>query len=257
VVQCENQGATLDNSLARAARQLAVPPEIPIDRTATSIVQVLDWDKTLDPPNSVPGLCAGGYINIAVECMAYLELKAGVHLFHIVSDDRAGLYAGFRPDAPDTQVIWENPGNTADATFEFAVEADGLYPVRLVWEETGGAAKLKLTSVNPDDLTEVLINDPANPAGVVKAWYPLVCLSTASLTGPWTVEGTPANSINTVNVQGQDCAPTIVGSMATGGTFVAPVSGATRFYRVEGPRPSRITKFEKTGVNVQIDYRFE
>lgn len=257
MVQSENQGSNLDNSLARAERQLAVPPQIPVDRAATSLVQVLDWNKTLDPPNNVPGLCAGTYINIAVECMAYLELKAGVNRFHVVSDDRCGIYLGFKPGAPDTQVMWENPDNTANATFEFAVEADGLYPVRLVWEETGGSANLRLTSVNPDDLSEVLINDPDNPLGVVKAWYPLVCLSTASLAGPWAVESEASNSVNTMDVQGQDCAPVQVGSMVTGGTFVAPISGSTRFYRIQGPRPVRITQFEKTATNVRIDYQIE
>jgi len=255
-VQSDNGGVNLANSLARARLQLAVPPQVPIDRSATGIVQVLDWDKKNEPPNNVPGLCAGSYINIAVECSAYLELKAGTYRFHIISDDRSGLYSGLA-DTADMLVLWENPDSTANATFEFAVEADGLYPVHLIWEETGGAAKLQLFSVNPGDQSEILVNDPSNPPGVIKAWYPLVCYSAESITGPWTVERTASNAINTVNIAGSDCASAVVGSMVTGGRFTTPVSTATRFYRIEAPRKVRITKFEKGSTTVQIDYVLE
>jgi len=95
--------------------KLAVPPLIPLDLTATSIVQLLSWDKTGTPTN-VPGLCPGSYINIAVESLAYLELTAGVHRFHIRSDDRAGLYSGTTPGGHQRTGIVENPGNTADST---------------------------------------------------------------------------------------------------------------------------------------------
>ncbi|MCX8107332.1 MAG: hypothetical protein N3G20_00855, partial [Verrucomicrobiae bacterium] len=148
MVQSENNGVNLANSLARARDQLSIPPRIPIDRSATSIVQALDWNKTYDPPNNVPGLCPGQYRNIAVECRGYLELKAGVYRFHIISDDRSGLYSGLA-DSTGMLTLWENPDSTANETFEFAVEADGLYPVHLIWEETGGTAKLQLFSINP------------------------------------------------------------------------------------------------------------
>ena len=122
MVQSDNGGENLANTLDRARQQLAVPPLIPVDLTATSIVQVLSWDKTGTPdssPANVPGLCSGGYNNIAVESLAYLELTGGVHRFRIDTDDRAGLYSGPRFADADAQVLWENPGNTANETFEF------------------------------------------------------------------------------------------------------------------------------------------
>lgn len=259
MVQSDNGGVNLDNSLARALQQLAIPPAIAIDRTATSIVQVLNWDKTVAPPNNVPGLCPGPTTankNIAVQSLAYLELTAGLHRFHISSDDRAGLYSGVSLADPSAQVLWENPGDTANSTFDVVVEADGLYPVRCIWEETGGDAHLYLwsTNVTTGD-PEVLVNDPGNPAGVVKAWYPIVCKSSSSVAGPYTVDATASNALTKVDIVGADCGPTVVGSMVTGGKFTVPVSGAARFYRLDGPRKTKITKIEKVGLNVEITYQ--
>jgi hypothetical protein len=254
MAQSDNNGVTLDNSLARARQQLAIPPQIQVDRTATSMVQVLNWNKTGTPTN-VPGLCPGAYINIAVETCAYLELTAGVHRFRIETDDRAGVYSGATLGDTNAQVLWENPGSTANSTFDFVVEADGLYPVRCLWEETGGDAHLNLRSVNLDDLAEVLINDPDNPVGVVKAWYPIVCRSSSSVTGPYSVDAAGLDSLNFVDLVGSDCSPTVVGQMVTGGTFTVPISGTSHFYYLEGPRKIRITSFTKDASNAVITYQ--
>ncbi len=256
MVQSYNGGTNLENSLARALQQLAIPPQIPIDQTATSIVEVLDWNKASAPPQNVPGLCAGNSNNIAVQSLAYLELTAGLHRFHISSDDRAGLYSGVNLADANALVLWENPANTANTTFDFFVEADGLYPVRCIWEETSGSAAFSLKSVNLSDSSEVLINDPGNPEGVVKAWYPIVCKSSSSVTGPYSVASTAVNVLNTTGIVGSGCSPTVVGQMVTGGTFTVPVvSGATRFYRLDAPRTTRITNISKGASDVVITYQ--
>lgn len=256
MVQSANGGTNLDNTLARALQQLARPPSIPIDLTATSLVQTLSWDKT-STSASVPGLCPGNYVNIAVESFAYLQLTPGLHRFHIMSDDRAGLYSSVNWTDTDPLVLWQNPGNTADATFDFVVEAAGLYPVRCIWEETGGGANLSLYSVNLDDLTETLINDPSDTTDVVKAWYPLVCLSASSVTGPFTAAVAAVNSLNTTGIVGTDCSPDLVGQMVTGGTFTLPVTGATQFYCVQGARQTKITNFTKDNTKVVITYQVQ
>ena len=266
MVQSDNACQTLGNTLDRARQQLAIPPQIPIDRTATSIVQVLNWDKSADPAtaNNVPGLdpasanpACGAHQNIAVESLAYLELTAGVHRFHINTDDRAGLYSGINLADTNALVLWENPGNTADSTFDLVVEATGLYPVRVLWEETGGGAHLSLHSVDPGSLSDVLINDSSNPTGVVKAWYPLACRSAASVSGPYTVDSSAANTLKTVSLFGGNGSSTVVGQMVTGGTFTVPVSGTTRFYCLDGPRRTRITNISKQGANVVITYQVQ
>lgn len=253
MVQSANDGVNLANSLSRAEQQLAIPPTIPVSLTATTMVQVLSWDKT-GTPAPVPGLIAGSYNNIAVESYAYLELSAGLHRFRIDTDDRAGLYCATSATDPDAVTMWENPGNTADATFDFVVEADGLYPIRSIWEETGGGAHHYLYSVDLNDVTEVAINDPSNPAGVVKAYYPLVCRSASTVTGPYTADATAVNLVTTVNVLDPEGGGTVVGQMVTGGTFTIPIPASTRFYVVEAPRGTRITNFQKSAANLVITY---
>ncbi len=255
MAQSDNGGVNLENSLARALQQLAIPPTIPVDRAATSIVQMLSWNKNGTPTN-VPGLCPGGYINIAVESLAYLELTPGLHRFRINTDDRAAVYSGASLNDPNAVVLWENPGNTANATFEFVVEAAGLYPVRCLWEETGGGAQLHLSSVNLGDLTEVLINDPGNPAAV-KAYYPMVCQSSGSLPGAFAINPSAVNAVNTMDLTDAACSPTVVGKMVTGGTFTLPIAAQTQFYRLDGPRKTRITNITKGASNVVIQYHVE
>lgn len=266
MAQSDNGCATLANSLDRARQQLASPPQIPIDRSAAGILQTLGWDKTAEPEtgNNVPGLCAasanpacGDHKNIAVESTAYLELPAGLHRFRIDTDDRAGVYSGLDSGDADAVVWWENPGNTANSTFDVFVEASGLYPVSCLWEETGGGAHLYLYSVDLDGGTETLVNDPADPAGVVKAWYPLVCLSAGSVAGPYAADAAAVNVVTKTNLVGGDCPGVVVGQKITGGTFKVPVAGSMRFYRVQGPRNTTVSKITRTGATVAIDYTLE
>ncbi len=253
MVQSDNNNANLPNSLDRARQQLAVPPQIPIDRSAVSVVQMLNWDKT-GTPASVPGLCPGSYINIAVDSYAYLELNAGLHRFHISSDDRCGIYSGPILGSANVMTLWENTGSTANTTFEFMVEAAGLYPIRCLWEETGGGAHLNLYSVNKNDESEVLINDPSNPSGAIKAWYPVVCKSSANASGPYTADAKAVNTLNLTNITSADCSPTSTGQMATGGTFVIPIVGTSRFYYIDAPRKTKITNFTVNASTVVIKY---
>jgi len=258
MVQSDNEGVNLANSLSRAEQQLAIPPTIPVSLTATTMVQVLSWDKT-GTPAPVPGLTAGAYNNIAVESYAYIELSAGLHRFRINTDDRAGLYCATSATDPDAVTMWENPGNTADATFDFVVEADGLYPIRSLWEETGGGAHHYLYSVDLNDLTEVTINDPANPAGVVKAYYPLVCRSAQVVTGPYTAEVPAAATMLMVDVHDPDPAGSsaVVGQMVVGGRLTLAIPSSTRFYVIDAPRATQIISYEKNASDLVITYRMQ
>ncbi len=257
MAQSDNGDADLANSLDRARQQLAIPPQIPVNRTATNLLQVLDWTESSDPPANVPGLCAGNWRNIAVETTAYLELTAGMHRFHVKTDDGAGIYSGVGIADSNAATIWEKSSGTADTTFDFYVEATGLYPVRCLWQETGGSALFHLGSVDVNDASELLINDPGDPAGVVKAWYPLICLAATDVAGPYTAASGAANAVTTADVVGTDCAPTVIGTMITGGKFTVPVSGTACYYRLAGPRATKITGFKKVGTNVEISYQVQ
>lgn len=252
VAQSTNNGNNLPNTLERARQQLA--GLIPVDQRATSIVQVLNWNETAAYPDNVPGLCSLDLANVAAESCAYIELSAGPHRFHINTDDRAGLYsgAGFGELAA---AIWEAPGNTANTMLDFWVDSAGLYPLRCLWEETGGGAKLSLFSVDLNDSTETLINDPGNPAGVVKAYYPVVCQSSASLTGPFRFAPNAANTLN-ISDQLSTVCQTVTGRTVTGGTLTIPLSAEAQFYRLETARKAKITHIGRSGANVEIHYQF-
>jgi len=255
MAQTTNGGVNLANSLDRARQQLA--GLIPVDQRATSIVQVLNWNKNSAYPDNVPGLCPGGSINIAVESCAYLQLTAGAHRFHIVTDDQSGIYSGVNLSDVTTPAIWEAPGSTANTTFEFVVEADGLYPFRCLWEETGGSANLALSSVNLDDLTEMVINDETDPTGVVKAWYPVVCKSASAVAGPYLLATTAVNVLNTTDILGSNCGSAVVGQKVTGGTLTIPVSGTMQYYRLDAPRKTKITGIITGASDVVITYQLQ
>jgi len=254
-----NGGVTLDNSLARALSQLANPPTIPVDGVCTSMVSELNWNLS-GTPNNIPGLCApGSQINVAVEALAYLHLTAGLHRFYVSTDDRAGFYSGTTPWDPSGTTLFEAPGNTATTTFDFMVGAEGLYPFRGIWEQTGGGALLQLAAVDPSGVNpNAVVGDPSEPAGAVDAYIPVVCLSTTSLTGTFTADATAvATTLNltTTPVTG-DCG-TVVNQMISGGTgtFTIPVSGSEKFFRVSAPRPCTITGIKKSGSNVVVSYQ--
>ena len=253
-----NGGADLDNSLARALGQLAIPPLIPVDLLATSIVSELNWNLDGSPAN-VPGLCAGNQINIAVEALAYLHLTAGAHRFSISTDDRTGLYSGATPWDSGGTAVFESPGNTAYQTFDFVVEAEGLYPFRCIWEQTGGGAVLQLAAVDPNGINpNALIGDASEPPGAVDVYYPLLCASTPSLSQPFNVEPTATagpTTLTTSPVIGDCGSPVNVMVSGGSGSFTIPVFGTARYFRILAPEPTAITGLKKLGPNVVLTYK--
>jgi hypothetical protein len=241
----QTNSPTWDNSLARAEQQLAIPPQIPYEVTYSNIIQTINWNDAagsgVDP---VPGLDQDGtHDNIAVEMFAYLELTAGAHRFQAVSDDRFQLRSGTTLADTGATVMGQAIGNTFSGTFDFMVEATGLYPVRCIWEENGGGANFSLRSVNPDTTTP-LINDPGNPVGVVKAYfteYPVRCLAASTVSGPYAADGTAAFS----------------GVTLTGGTVMIPMAGGTKFYRLQGPKATKILSAVRSGSNLVLTYQIQ
>lgn len=241
----QTNGPTLGNNLVRPEQQLAIPPEIPYEATTQTVWQVLNWNDAGDGTTAedfgyftgatgVPGLPPdGSHDNIACEMFAYLELTAGVHRFGAISDDgflvRSG--SGLRDSLGTTL---KSRDGTFNGTFDFVVEASGLYPVRCLWYENGGAARFQLFSVdlgNPE--ARVLVNNPANPAGTVKAWLPYGLLSATSVDGPFT--GATGHVINPATK-----------------TITVPRSGATQFYRVLAFDPVN-PNYQPSITHIQVD----
>ena len=173
----------LNNSVASAEAVLANPPPYKVDLAATNLVQLVAWDlnatDAYGAATNFPGLCVPPAVvnSFAVETFAYLQLTAGHHQFYVDSDDAVGIFSG--TNVADTSMTLLRNDNVTHQTLDFVVEADGLYPFHILYEQGGGSAYLILHSVNLSDNSQTLVN----AAGGVNAFYPLVCLSSSSARG--------------------------------------------------------------------------
>ena len=251
----------LDNSLNSARAVLANPPQYAVDLAATNIVQVVAWDLNASAYGALtnfPGLCIppANVNSYAIETFAYLQLTAGPHRFYVNDDDRAGVYSGANLTDAGAAVLFETPssGTTFHGTFDFFVPASGLYPFRIIYEQATGAAYLVLHSVNLSDNSQMLVN--TNAVGGVNAYYPLVCKSSTSVAGPYTVDNA-ANAGNVLTTADVLCDGTggALNQSLTGGTLTVPISGTAKFYRLDGPRATKITSITKSDSNVIIAYQ--
>ena len=254
-----NIGGTggLNNSVASAKAVLAY--QYAVDLAATNIVQQVAWGlnagqngNEYGAVTNFPGLCIppANVNSYAIETLAYLQLTAGHHQFYVDSDDTVGIYSG--TNLTDTSMVLLESSGVIHTAFDFVVEADGLYPFHIIYEEGGGAAYLVLNSVNLSDNSLTLVN----AAGGVPAFYPLACKSSTSVSGPYTADAA-ANAGNVLTTADVLCGGTgdALNQKLTGGIITIPIAGSAKFYRLDGPRPSKITSVTKTGSNLVIKYQ--
>jgi len=110
--------------------------------------------------------------DMALELVTYVELTAGLHTWGVNSDD------GFRvscatsvTDPNNATTLGEFSGGrgTSDTTFTFDVPQNGLYPIRLVWEQGNGGANIEFWEFDCATGTWHAINGPGGP----RAFRPL------------------------------------------------------------------------------------
>jgi hypothetical protein len=220
-------GSNLENSLMRAEDQLSSASTIPKVVDTNFVAQLVNYNKRAD---QVAGIFAGdvtvpgidvdvnGDNDFAVEILAYLDLSAGIHRFGVISDDGYKISAGSSFTDLATPALAFHNGGPANETFDFVVPQTGLYPLRMVWYERGGAAYAEWFSVNTATDEKILINDTTK-ADSVKAYYSVTPASTIQLESAASIPGTFAN----------DPAAVID---ATAKTIRVPLSGSSRFYRL-------------------------
>ena len=95
-----------------------------------------------------------------------------------------------------------------------------------------------------------------NTAGAPTAYYPFVVQSSSSAKGSWTADAAAnaGNAMTTVPVNCDGTGPGTPTSTLTGGTITVPVPASPKFYRIDGPRPTKITSVKKVGSNLVIQY---
>lgn len=129
--------------------------------------------------------------NLALEVTTYLDLTAGIHRLGVRSDDgfRLACGPGFTEANLVLGVFEGGRGNdlAAGATeFDFLVEQDGVYAMRLIWYEGNGGANVEWYSVDRATFTRTLINDTAK-TGAVKAYRDrstIIGIPTVTITSP-------------------------------------------------------------------------
>jgi hypothetical protein len=137
----------------------------------------------IDSPAGEPGTLAGSYANdffpgvqitaspadpnnFVMETIAYIRLSAGLHRWGVNSDDGFKVTVAAGQPSPFGVVLGQFDGGrgASDTIFDFLVEEDGYYPIRLLyWEGTGGA-NCEWFSVDLETGQKILIGDTE--------WYP-------------------------------------------------------------------------------------
>lgn len=125
------------------------------------------------PDSPVPGLpgqgtSQGGLDNFVADITAYLNLRVGVYMVSVNSDD--GFVLRSAPNVKDTLGtlvgMWNVGGGSANPPSRFVcfiITEDGLYPFRLLWWQGGGGGNLEWMSVDRDSGLRILVNDPLSP----------------------------------------------------------------------------------------------
>lgn len=143
---------------------------------AASVINYLDSEGAgnFDGDSAFPGLfnAQGANDNFALEAVAYIQLTRGIHRWAVNSDDGFAVTGGKTPLDRAVMLGEYNGGKGAgDTFFEFLVETNGLYPIRLIYQEGGGGSEVEWFSVDRavGDSAKTLINDP-NTAKAYKAY---------------------------------------------------------------------------------------
>jgi hypothetical protein len=138
---------------------------------------------------TMPGLKGSGTSNTGadnyvMETTTYLQLKKGVYVFGVNSDD--GYVVSSAPNAEDTlgtllgfadfgrgssgnlvaptgtSPYPITPGvNTGSTPFSVVVPEDGIYPFRVLYWQGGGGVNAEFYTLNQDNRTVTLVNDTA------------------------------------------------------------------------------------------------
>lgn len=127
------------------------------------------------PDKPIPGIPGTSAITdyIALQARTVLDLKAGVYRFGVNSDDGFGVTAGPNPQDAFALLAGAFNADRGQGTTEFsvAVAEDGLYPIELIYWETGGGAEVEFFSTDRTSGQRILINDKAN-ANSIKGFQP-------------------------------------------------------------------------------------
>jgi hypothetical protein len=125
------------------------------------------------PPKPNPAVDTG-YENIVGEFVAYVHLTTGIHRQGVSSDDGFRVTPATGPEDPNNAIVlgeFNGGRGVTDSPYDFVVTQEGLYPMRLIWEQGGGDANVEWWEFNFTDNSYRGINAGA-PAGLAEGGPP-------------------------------------------------------------------------------------
>ncbi|MDA1274719.1 MAG: immunoglobulin domain-containing protein [Verrucomicrobia bacterium] len=159
-----------------------------IDTSSTGIGRILG-------DTQFPGLpfVQGPTNGMALEFVAYVELRSGIYRMGVNSDDGFTVQIGGNSrrfnGAERVLGLFDGGRGAADTIFEFAVFKDGLYPMRLTWEQGEGGANLEwwiIPNLAANASNGTIQRELVNGSDLIRAFLP----------PPPTIEVIPNQAVN-------------------------------------------------------------
>ncbi|MBM3878361.1 MAG: hypothetical protein FJ387_01360 [Verrucomicrobia bacterium] len=166
-----------------------------------------------------------------------LELKAGGYRFGVNSDDGFRLSIGRGPgDVVGAQLGTAGDRASADTIMDVVIPADGFYPFRLMWFETGGGSNCEFFFLDETGVRR-LINDATAPT-------PIMAYRESVNTPPYISRALPAVAYNWTYAD-QDLVLDVTdgGSPLNAGSAVLTLNGVTQ--TIAATKTGRVTTLRR------------
>jgi len=114
----------------------------------------------------IPAALTNNYI--AMAATMYVPLTTGIYTFAVNSDDGFEFTTGPTPANTNTTLgLFDGGRGAAESTFDFIIQTNGYYPMRLLYFQGQFGGSVELYSVNRTNGTRILLNNPTNASAFV------------------------------------------------------------------------------------------
>jgi hypothetical protein len=194
------------------------------------------------PFPGIPGT-TGSTDNMAMEALTFVELHKGLHCMIVNSDDDFRVSPAECVTDPNNSItlgVFDSPGGrgATDSPFVFNVPQDGLYPMRLVWQQGAGGANVEWVDIQPGGYPSRFA---VNANDTIKAFAPgknriSFTVSGGNLIISWGAKGPcPAYRLQGTAVLANPSSATIWNNIPGASPVSVPIGGGNQFFRLISP----------------------